>query len=53
MMEKRQPDLPPDDEPVEDLEAPADLTGEVAGGMKCSPTCGALTCEGFTCKVTD
>ena len=43
---------------IEDLEAPAEMQGNVAGGAECiSPTCigdsaKAGYCEGPTCKTT-
>lgn len=50
MSESTQDPRQPDEEPVEDLEAPADAQEDVAGGMPCS---GATCAEvGGTCVKT-
>jgi hypothetical protein len=43
-MTERKDDPGPDEEHVEDLEAPASQQENVVGGMPCEPTC-MVTCE--------
>lgn len=58
MDDPKRPDLPDSgsqEEQIEDLEAPAESLGGVAGGMKCAESCGPLSgnCGGATCGYTD